>query len=319
MQALATNTTGAASGKLASHHETQAAPDLIHEHRPDPALSKAQLRVPTTRTLLSWWNPKYWSSARPTEFCYGDCVWGLESQPVPLTVVEWINVLLRREELEYTLPGEDTPYEAAKINRFRLVWQVLHLLHSFWRVTETTKSVHTYLKTPGAFGLARNVLDVTPEMIEQYILQGQREGRTPSLHRIQADKDAPELLRKAMSSLHQATASLVGSSGHRRLLQQEGVAYTLRFGPALVFLTPNLADTKQPLLLVVQGEEFRFDEDVTESYRDMVARLARDPVGQTLVFELMVRLFFVHVLGIRPELIGHRRGGARAQHADQFS
>ena len=99
-------------------------------------------------------------------------MWGLESQPVPLSVAECINVLLRREELEYTLPGEDAPYEAAKINRFRLVWQVLHLLHSFWRVTETTKSVHTYLKTPGAFGLARNVLDVTPEMIEQYILQG---------------------------------------------------------------------------------------------------------------------------------------------------
>ena len=168
---------------------------------------------------------------------------------------------------------------------------MVHLLHSFWRVTETTKSVHTYHKTPWAFGLARTVLDVTPEMIEQYILQGQREGRTPSLHRLQAGKDAPELLRKAMSSLHQVTASLVGSNGHRRLLQQEGVAYTLRFGPALVFVTPNLADTKQPLLLVVQGEEFRFDGDVTESYRDMVARLARDPVGQTFVFELMVRFF----------------------------
>ena len=69
---------------------------------------------------------------------------------------------------------------------------------------------------------------------------------------------------------------------------------------------------------MVQGEEFGFEDEVTESYRDMVGRLARDPVGQTLVFELMIRLFFVHVLGARPELIGHRRGGARDQHADQF-
>ena len=55
-------------------------------------------------------------------------MWGLENQPVPLTVIEWINVLLRREELEYTLPDEAVPYEAAKINRVRTVWQMIHLL-----------------------------------------------------------------------------------------------------------------------------------------------------------------------------------------------
>ena len=49
----------------------------------------AQLRVPTTRQAESWWNPAYWSMARPTDFSYGDCVWGLESQPVPLSVIEW--------------------------------------------------------------------------------------------------------------------------------------------------------------------------------------------------------------------------------------
>ena len=77
-----------------------------------------------------------------------------------------------------------------------------------------------------------------------------------------------------MNCLHQATAQLIGSNGHRRLLHQEGVAYTLRFGPALVFATPNVADAKQPMLLIVQGEEFAFDTDVVASYREMVARLA---------------------------------------------
>ena len=46
------------------------------------------------------------------------------------------------------------------------------------------------------------------------------------------------------------------------------------------------------MLLIVQGEEFAFDTDVVASYREMVTRLASDPVGQTLVFELMIRLFF---------------------------
>ena len=38
----------------------------------------ARLRVPTSRQPLSWWDPRYWPSARPTDWCYGDCVWGLE-------------------------------------------------------------------------------------------------------------------------------------------------------------------------------------------------------------------------------------------------
>ena len=79
----------------------------------------------------------------------------------------------------------------------------------------------------------------------------------------------------------------------------------------MVFTTPNLADTKQPLLLIVQGEEFVLDQDLQVPYREMVQRVAADPVGQAIVFELMIRLFFVHVLGIRAELVGWRRGAAR--------
>ena len=48
----------------------------------------AKLRVPTTRRVYSWWDPRYWPIARPTDFCYGDCVWGLEHQPMPMAVHE---------------------------------------------------------------------------------------------------------------------------------------------------------------------------------------------------------------------------------------
>ena len=89
------------------------------------------------------------------------------------------------------------------------------------------------------------------------------------------------------------------------------MAYTLRYGPALVFATPNLADNKQPLLLIVQGEKFEFDTDVENNYREMTQRLAADPVGQAIVFEEMMQLFFTRVLGIRPELIGWRRGSVK--------
>ena len=209
--------------------------------------------------IKSWWSPDFWSIARPTDFCYGDCVWGFFGlQPVTLAIHEWINMLWRREEAEYDVE-EGEHYEAAAINRFRTSWYDLHLFTSFWRVTETTGSVHTFLKTPGAYGFARKCADCTSSMIEEAILRQEQssKGQT-SVTSILADKDLPSQLRTALTSLHQATASLIGSDGHRKLLQREGVAYTLRYGPALVFFTtPNLADNKKPLLLIVQKREVR--------------------------------------------------------------
>ena len=269
----------------------------------------AQLRVPTSRKPCSWWSPEFWSIARPTDFCYGDCVWGFFAlQPVSLKIPDWITRLWRVEEAECDVEeGED--YEAAPINRFGRSWYDLHILASFWRVTETTSSVHTFLKTPGAFGYTSSCAQVTPKMLEETMLRSEQcsKGKT-SIHSILADKDLPSQLRSALTSLHQATASLVGSDGHRKLLQREGVAYTLRYGPALVFNTPNLADNKQPLLLIVQGVPVDLDADIANSYREMTERLAGDPVGQAIVFELMISLFFSCVLGVRSEQVGWRRG-----------
>ena len=49
-------------------------------------------------------------------------------------------------------------------------------------------------------------------------------------------------------------------------------------------------------------------DGVLPKYRDMLLRVAQDPVGQTRVFHLIMLLFFQHVLGVRPECIESRRG-----------
>eukprot|EP00438_Fugacium_kawagutii_P016068 Skav230578 [mRNA] locus=scaffold1455:7449:9152:+ [translate_table: standard] len=114
-----------------------------------------------------------------------------------------------------------------------------------------------------------------------------------------------------------ASAAVLGTDGHRRLCRHEGVAYMEMFGPPLIFLTPNVADTQHPLLLVVQGETIDLGQ-VTEElepalpkYRDMLRKLAADPVAQTVQFELLMRLFLQHVLNVRPETVDCRRGSAR--------
>ena len=115
------------------------------------------------------------------------------------------------------------------------------------------------MKTPGAFGYARACAGLTPELIAQVQLKAQDSGGRVSLQGILRDKDLPKEVRTALGSMHCATASLIGSDGHRRHLRSEGVAYTLYFGPPLIFVTPNLADAQNPLLLIVQGEEFPID------------------------------------------------------------
>jgi len=239
IQAMAANvgeTAPATSSQSASCQQADQASDQQCADK-QAATRPAQLRVPTTTVPQSWWDPRYWSTARPTDFCYGDCVWGLEHQPVPLSIGEWAQLLWRREEMEYDVPGDAEPFVARPINRFRQCWYVLHLVTSFWTRAETTKSIHTFLKTPGAFGYTRSVADITPDMLADVLLKFEQSGKKPSVQSLLSDKAVPAQLRKALMSLHQSTANVLGSNGHRRLLQKEGVAYTLAYGAPLVFTT----------------------------------------------------------------------------------
>ena len=210
-----------------------------------------------------------------------------------------------------SIRGGIETYRAHTMNRFRDSWYDVHVLHSFWRVTETTKSVHAFMRTPGGFGTASACAEVKPEMLEAVQLKMQQTKQKATVQGILQDTDTPQVLRTALRTMGQATASLGGSDGHRKELRGEGEAYTLRYGPPMQFITPNLADTKQHLILIVQGEEYRFEPDVEVSYREMTQRVACDPVGQSIVFELMIRLSFIHVLGLRQETVGWQRGEVR--------
>ena len=62
----------------------------------------------------------------------------------------------------------------------------------------------------------------------------------------------------------------------------------------------------------MQGEEYAFDNNLTGeeavTFSQMSQRVAADPVGQSIAFEKMMWLCFVHILGLRPETIGWGRG-----------
>ena len=60
-------------------------------------------------------------------------------------------------------------------------------------------------------------------------------------------------MREALSPMQMAFSDVLGTDGQRRLCRHEGVAYMSLFGAPVIFWTPNLADTKQLLLMVVEG------------------------------------------------------------------
>ena len=57
----------------------------------------------------------------------------------------------------------------------------------------------------------------------------------------------------------------------------------------------------------MQGGNVSIEEPLP-GLREMTEHLASDPAGQAFVFELIIRLFFTIVLGVRRDIIGWNRG-----------
>ena len=113
-----------------------------------------------------------------------------------------------------------------------------------------------------------------------------------------------------MSMFHMVTGTVVGSDGYRVQCRHAGQAYTILWGPPFVFTTPNLADTRNVTLLLVQGVPINLEDEAGDicSYAELRLRLVHDPVGQAIIFELLIRLFYLFVLGVRPECVAQPRG-----------
>ena len=118
------------------------------------------------------------------------------------------------------------------------------------------------------------------------------------------DKD----VKDALAELMVFTSDVLGSDGARARLRHEQNGYALMFGASGGFLTPNMADTRSPLMVHLHGaggaEAYTVDlldeEPAMPSAREMLRLIARDPVAQARFFILSMRLFLEHVLGTGP-------------------
>ena len=130
-------------------------------------------------------------------------------------------------------------------------------------------------------------------------------GKGQGLKDALAHPEVPERVKRAMRALLLCMSSNVGSNAHRTMLRHVNVSYKLLFGAPLVFTTPNVSDTKNPIMnLMYMGQcvnSWRLLEaEAPEmpSAEEMLRRVARDPVSQAQFFHMMVMLFLEHVLGV---------------------
>ena len=123
-----------------------------------------------------------------------------------------------------------------------------------------------------------------------------------------------------MSMFNLVTGTVVGSDGYRIQCRHAGQAYTILWGPPIVFTTPNLADTRNVTLLLVQGKHVDLEDEGGDvpAYVEMRLRLVHDPVGQAIMFELFIRLFYLFVLGVRPDCVAQPRGPKGFQVPDEW-
>ena len=169
------------------------------------------------------------------------------------------------------------------MNRFRRWWVNLHVIATFWRLLSGFQSVSVSLKIPGVQTKIREVAALRPTTIAA--AQGDKEEPGTS--------NALQAVRNVMSMFNLITGTVVGSDGYRVQCRHAGQAYTILWGPPFVFTTPNLADTRNATLLLVQGKLVDLDAEASHvpAYAEVRLRLVHDPAGQAIMFELFIRLF----------------------------
>ena len=161
--------------------------------------------------------------------------------------------------MEYDLASDTTPFRVSvdpsepEVNRFAGDWITLHLFATLFFLTERQQSAFAWLKN-GGMKWAQKVRHLTAETLANAARLSVGGG---GIQAILANKNVPQVVREALNAMQMAFADVVGTDGHRRLCRHEGVAYKCLWGAPAIFCTPNLADTKQILLMVVEGVEVR--------------------------------------------------------------
>ena len=277
------------------------------------------LLVPTHGEPASMFEPLTLAMALPDLFVYGDLVPFLLRE-ANMNFLEWVQMLLAREELAYDLPDEEPgSYQPPQPSRWRQSPVFVPIAYDMQRRLNLMRASKAHVKRGGFQQDCKEIAKLTPEQLLQAIA---KLGEGADFRSIIHDEKVPEPVRKAVKALVLCTGAVIGTEGHRTKIRHQIHAYGTHFGQSQIFITPNLADNRLALLVELHTgpKDYNRDaEDVesrVERYRldlleekpemptgaEMMRILASDSVAQARVFHLMITLFFEIILGTTPPL-----------------
>ena len=130
-------------------------------------------------------------------------------------------------------------------------------------------------------------------------------GKNAGFKELLSGKEVPENVKRVVRHLLVCMGNVVGSNAHRTLLRHINRSYCIAFGPPLVFTTPNVADVAHLVVRLMHDGASVMEWKLVEEHdpdmpskAEMLRRVAADPVTHALFFDMMIKLFLTHVLGV---------------------
>ena len=259
-------------------------------------------------------SPLFWPSIYYDLFPFGDAVYNLE-RPTAMPYREWSAYIISREELQYggiadaidpSLPYDPQDHKTQNFraqpgpSRWRLDRDFLCTVYCLGKRIDIIYGVKTHIARRNFGACVNAICKLQVQDLVDTIACIQKEG---SVRKAIHDPKIPAVVRTCLESLKISTANVVGTDGHRVHLRHVLTNYRNYFGPNVIFIIPNLADTRNPLMLLTyQGVDSAIDLTLSTpemlSLREMKKILADDPVGQTIFYREMMTLFFEILLGV---------------------
>jgi hypothetical protein len=215
-------------------------------------VSPTALAVPINEPLSAY-DPRTYPISS-VHWWFGDGAPNLQRQR-PMLYEEVARRLMDVEEMEYKLPGDETPYEARSPSRFTDP-EVLAMLGDAVRRLKMLQGVRATIQRRGFWQDLKSIAEAT---VEEFMAANKLAKRNESMGSAAARADMPAKVRAALRTLLLSTADVPGTEGRKQTLRHQMHAANLMFGSATFFVTPNHADTYSPLMLLLHNGPPRDD------------------------------------------------------------
>ena len=275
------------------------------------------LHIPSTKEALSMFDPSTWTKCF-CEFWYGDALPNSE-RPRKVTFEQLFRTLVDREELEYQLDSDETPYKAGSQSRFDTPEFVIV-------AGDTLRRLLMFRGTRVAFkrrGLQKDVATIakaTSEMCceayESLFVHagGEHRSRNLNAERLARDEHVPKELQTAIRQMLISTKDVPFTDGSKRNLRHEGHNLNVTYGSLVVFATFNYADAYSPVLLqlldaqeeIIGDIQFHLADDAPAmpTLQQMHRLIAQSPRAQAKFFLLMDDIADIYLMGMDFSFIG---------------